>query len=101
MEHSAGDIMVTWFTSNAYLVMSCWAWSCTHMHGTCAIIEMGAYTYSNGLMGMPAGSNLMKLTTYFNALIAQNANKNMLDMFPVAYLNENLTYCNENLACGK
>ena len=68
-----------------------------HVHGTHAIIKMGASKYSNGLTGMPANSNLMKLTaTHFKALITQNANKNMPNMFPLVYLNENLRYCNEN-----
>ena len=53
-------------------------------------------------MGKPADSNLTKLTaSHPKALIAQNANKNMPDMFPIVYLNENLRYCNENLAWGK
>ena len=48
-------------------------------------------------MGMPADSNLGKLTaSHFQALIAQNANENMPDIFPIVYLNENLRYCNEN-----
>ena len=62
-----------------------------HMHGACAIIEMGASKYSNGVTGTPADLNLGKLTTsHFNALITQNSNKNMLNMFPLVYLNENL-----------
>ena len=61
------------------------------MHGACAIIQMGASKYSNGLMGMPANLNLMKLTaSHFNALITQNAAENMPNMFPIVYLNENL-----------
>ena len=75
------------------------------MHSTRAIIEMSASKYSNGLMGMPANSKLMKLTkltaSHFKALITQNANENMPNMFPIVYLNENLRYCNENLAWGK
>ena len=68
-----------------------------HVHGTHAIIEMGASKYSIGLTGMPADSNLTKLTTsHFNALITQNANENTPNMFPIVYLNENLRYCNEN-----
>ena len=51
---------------------------------------------------MPANLNLGKLTaSHFKALITQNANKNMPDMFPIVYLNENLRYCNENLAWSK
>ena len=53
-------------------------------------------------MGMQADLNLRKLTTsHSNALNTQNANKNMPNMFPIAYLNENLRYCNKNLAWGK
>ena len=72
------------------------------MHGTHAIIKMGTSNYLNGLTGTPADSYLRKLTaSHFNALITQNANKNMPNMFPIVYLNENLRYCNENLAWGK
>ena len=67
---NAGDVMVTWFASYANLVMSRWA--CTsrmRMHGTCAIIKMGASKYLNSLTGTPADSNLGKLTTlHFKAL---------------------------------
>ena len=53
--------------------------------------------YLNSLMGMPADSNLMKLTaSHFQVLTTQNANENMPNMFLIAYLNENLRYCNEN-----
>ena len=63
---------------------------------------MGASKYLNSLMGTPADSNLTKLSaSHFKALITQNANKNMPDMFPILYLNENLRYCIENLAWGK
>ena len=100
---NAGDIMVMWFASYVNLVTSPWACaSCMHVHGTCAIIKMGASKYLNSLMGMPTNSNLMKLTaSHFNALNTQNANENMPNMFPIVYLNENLRYCNENLAWGK
>ena len=76
---NTGDVMVIWFTSYANFVMSQWAcMSHVHMHGACAIIEMGTLKYSNGLMGMPADPNLRKLTaSHFNVLITQNANKNM------------------------
>ena len=93
------QMLVTWFTSYANLVMSQWACaSCACMHGTHAIIEMGMLKYSNWLMGiMPADLNLRKLTaSHFNALITQCANENMPNMFPIVYLNENLRYCNEN-----
>ena len=40
---------------------------------------------------------LRKITAaHFKALITQNANENMPDMFLIVYLNENLRYCNEN-----
>ena len=72
------------------------------MHDTCAIIKMGTSKYLNGLMDMPANLNVGKLTaSHFNALITQNANENMPNMFPIVYLNENLRYFNENLAWGK
>ena len=98
MECNVGDVMVTWLTSNANLVTSQWACALsTHMHGTHAIIEMGVSKYSHGLMGMPADSNLTKLTaSHSKALITQNANKNMPNMFPIVYLNENLRYFNKN-----
>ena len=100
---NAGDVMVTWFTSYANLVTSRWACaSHVRKHGACAIIKMGAFKYLNGLTGMPPDSNLMKLTaSHFKALITQNANENMPNMFPLVCLNENLRYCNENLAWGK
>ena len=70
---------------------------CVYMHGACAIIKTGTSKYLNGLMGTPADLNLGKLTaSHFKALITQNANENMPNMFPIAYLNENLRYCNEN-----
>ena len=95
---NAGDVMVMWFASYVNLVTSQWACaSHARMHGACAIINMGVSKYLNGLTGMPADSNLMKLTaSHFNALITQNANENMPNMFPIVYLNENLRYCNEN-----
>ena len=95
---NAGDVMVTWFASYANHVTSRWAcMSHAHMHGTHAIIKMGMTKYLNGMTGTPADSNLRKLTaSHFKALITQNANKNMPNMFPFVYLNENLRYCNEN-----
>ena len=94
---NAGDVIY------ANVVTSRWACtSCVHMNGARAIIKMGTSKYSNGLTGMPADLNLGKLTaSHFNALMTQNANKNMPNMFPIVYLNENLRYCNENLAWGK
>ena len=73
-----------------------------HMHGAYALIKMGVLKYSSSLTGMPANLNLRKLTTtHFDVLITQNANENMPNMFPIVYFNENLRYCNENLAWGK
>ena len=68
---NAGDVMVMWFASYANLVTSRWACaSRAHMHGAHAIIKMGVSKYSNGLMGMPADSNLGKITaSHFKALI--------------------------------
>ena len=66
-------------------------------HGTHAIIKMGVSKYLNGLTGTPADRSLGEITaSHFKALITQNANKNMPDMFPIVYLNENLRSCNEN-----
>ena len=62
-----------------------------------SIIKMGASKYSNSMTGMPADSNLGKLTApHIKTLITQNANDTMSNMFPLVYLNENLRYCNEN-----
>ena len=48
---------------------------------------------------MQANLNLGKITTsHFQVL---NGNRNMPNMIPIAYLNENFTDCNENLAGGK
>ena len=95
---NAGDIMVTWFASYANLVTSCWACaSHERMHGAHAIIKMNASKYLNGLTGTPADSNLGKLAaSHFEALLTQNANENMPNMFPIVYLIENMRYCNEN-----
>ena len=60
---NTGDIMVMWFTSYVNLVTSRWACALhVCMHGAHAIIKMGMSKYSNGLTGMPANSNLTKLT---------------------------------------
>ena len=100
---NTGDIMVTWFASYASLVTSCWACTlCACKYGACAIIKMGTLKYLDGLTGMPADSKLMKFpASHYKALINQNAKENMPNMFPLVYLNENLRYCNENLAWGK
>ena len=95
---NAGDIMVTWFAHDASLVTSRWACALhARQHGAHAIIKMGASKYLNSLTGTPADSNLGKITpSHFKVLITQNANKNMPDLLPIVYLNENLRYCNEN-----
>ena len=71
--------MVTWFAHDADLVTSCCACtSHTREYGARAINKMGMSKYSNGLTGMPADSNLGKITaSHFKALITQNANENM------------------------
>ena len=100
---NAGDVMVTWFASYANLVTSCWAcMSHVHVHGACAIIKNGVSKYPSSLAGMQADSNLWKITaSHFWVLNTQNVNENMPNLFPIAYLNENLRYHNENLAWGK
>ena len=68
-----------------------------HVHGACAISKMGMLKLMNSLTGTLADLNLRKLTTsHFGALSTQNTN-----MFLIVYLNENLRYCNKNLAWGK
>ena len=72
------------------------------MHGAQALFKYGAPKYLSGLTCTQADSNLGKLTTsHFWVLNTQSANKTMPNMFPIAYLNENLRYCIENLAWGK
>ena len=80
---NAGDVMVTWFASYDNLATSRLACMlCVHMHGAHAIIKMGASKYLNSLTGTPANSNLTKLTaSHSKALITQNANENMRNMF--------------------
>ena len=96
---NADDIMM-WFALFVNLAMSHLA--CTshaHMHGTCAQIKYGTPMYPSDLAWMQAKSNLLKLaTSHFWVLNTQNAKKNMQNMLPIAYLKENLRYCNENLA---
>ena len=51
---------------------------------------------------MQADLNLVKITTsQYWVLNTQNANQNMHNLIPIAYLNENFINCNENLAWGK
>ena len=96
------DIMMTWFTLHVNLVTSHWAcMSCTCVHGTCTQNKYGA-KYLSDLACTQAKSNLEKISIpHFQVLNSQNANKNMPNMFPIAYLNENLMKCNEDLAWGK
>ena len=72
------------------------------MYGACALYKYGASKYLGGLACMIADSNLGKLTaSHCQVLHTQNANENMPNMIPIAYLNENLMDCNENLTWGK
>ena len=72
------------------------------MHDAHAINIYGMPKYSSSLVVMQADSNLGKLSTsHFWVLNTQNAYENMPNMFSIVYLNENLRYCNENLARGK
>ena len=90
---NTNDIMMTWFT--LFL-------SFAHMHGACALYKYVASKYLSGLACMQAVLNLGKLSaSYFWVLNTQNANENIPDMIPIAYLNENLMYCNENIAWAK
>ena len=88
---NSGDIMVMWFTSYVNLVTSLWACALhVCMHGTCAVSKNGVPKYPSRLVVTQANLNLAKLTIpYFQVLNTQNANKNMPDIFPIAYLNEN------------
>ena len=72
------------------------------VHSTHVIIKKGLPKYLSGLAGMQSEANLGRLTaSHYWVLNTQNANENMPDMLPIAYLNENLRYCNENSAWGK
>ena len=73
-----------------------------HVHGAHALCKNSVSKLLSGLACMQADTNLAKITTsYFWVLNTQNANDNMPNMILIAYLNENFTYCNENLAWGK
>ena len=73
-----------------------------HVHGAHALYKYGTSKYPSGLACMQADSNLWKITaSHFWVLNAQNANENMPNMIPIVYVNENLMYCNENLAWGR
>ena len=100
---STNDIMMTWLALFVNLVTSHLACaSCVHVHGACALYIYGVPKYPSGLACTQADSNLAKLTSsHFQVLNTQNANGSMPNMLPIAYLNENLRYCNKNLAWGK
>ena len=80
-------------------------WACVMsvcVHGTCALCKATVSKYSSGLACMQANPNLARITTaHFQVLDTRNANRNMPNLIPIAYLNENMTDCNENLAWGK
>ena len=101
MDANTKDVM-TWFALSVNLVMSGLAcMMCSHVHGTHALNKYGASKNLSGLACMQANSNLEKITApHFQVLKAQNANENMPNMIPTAYLNENFMECNENLAWG-
>ena len=64
--------------------------------------KYGASKYLSGLECRQADLNLENITTsHFWVLNVQNANKNMPNMISIAYLNETLMDCNENLAWDK
>ena len=76
--------------------------TCNHVHGACSLYKYGMSKYLSGLACMQADLNLVKITaSHFWVLNAQNANKNMPNVIPIAYLNKNFMDCNENLAQGK
>ena len=63
------------------------------VHGACALYKYGEPNYPIGLACTQADPNLEKITTsHFQVLNAQNANDNMPNMIPIAYLNENLAW---------
>ena len=72
------------------------------MYGTHALTEIDTSKYLSGLSCMHADLDLVKITTsHLQVLNIQNANGHMPNMILIAYLNENLTNCNENLAWSK
>ena len=100
---NSNDVMMMWFTCKANLVTSHWACAtCVHVHGTYDLNKYGASKHPSGLAYMQADSNLAKITaSHFQVVNTQNANENMGNMIPIAYLNENFIDCNENVAWGK
>ena len=97
---NADDVMMSWFTLYVNLVTS--HLTCMIMHGACAQYKYCASKYLSVLACMQAGSNLEKRTfPLFGVLSAQNANENIPNMIPIAYLSESFMDCNENFALGK
>ena len=83
-----------------FLLMLCLACTtCMHMYGVHALNISGTSKYSCDLACMQADMILVKITaSHFQVLNTQNANQNMPNMIPIAYLNKNFINCNENLA---
>ena len=83
------DVMMMWFVLYANLVMTCLAFMMhAHMHGTHALNKYGASKYPSGLACMQANLKLEKIAaSHFWVVNAQNANKSMPNMIPIAYLN--------------
>ena len=100
---NTNDIMMTWFTlylNPSDLCQACATCACKH--GAHALTNMGVSNYSSGLACVQADPNLAKTTiSHFWVLNSQNGNRNMPNMILIAYLQEILTNCNENLAWGK
>ena len=68
----------------------------------CALSKKSMSKYPSSLVRAQDNLNLGKITaSHFWVLNTQNANENMPNMIPIAYLNETLMDCNENLAWGK
>ena len=85
----ADDVMMMWFASYANQVMSQQAYTtCMCMYGTHALCRNSMSKYLNDLVCMQADLNLEKITSsHFQVLNTQNANENMPNMIPIAYLN--------------
>ena len=99
---NTNDIMITWFTSyvNPSDITSGMCIVCMH-EGACALCINSVSKYQRGLACIQADLTFGKITaSHFQVLDTQNANENMPNMIPIAYLNSNLMECNENLAWG-
>ena len=99
---NANDIMMTWLASYVSDITSGLCIACMH-EGACALCINSVSKDQSGLACIQAANlNLGKITaSHFQVLDTQNANENMPNMIPIAYLNSNLMECNENLAWGK